>query len=244
MPPLVANLIDRMLARSPEDRPDSAQEVLDLLSGAAVPSSAAELPWLGGTEEVQRACAAATRGEAVTVHGTPGAGRTRALGEIAARLRAEGRTVAWLQAGERPYTSLAAALGVSPGPTLAARIDAPDRPILIADDPTAIDPWSASLLEGQPRCVRVVAEPDATLALHRLPAAALTPLFYGPRPIAERAAFLMYERTCGLPSRLAVEVGYWIVEGVARRCGGLRRGHRDERARRAVPFRVGWGGSG
>ncbi|MDP2305168.1 MAG: serine/threonine-protein kinase [Pseudomonadota bacterium] len=193
VPAAVARIVDRLVARDPEDRPGSARAVLDDLAGAAPIRPAGLLPWLGTREPIARIVAAARERRAIDVTGLRGAGRTRLLAEVAGELAVAGIRTARLQPGARPYESLMAALegpsaGVPPDvddlpAALRARLGAGD--VLLVDDVDHVDAWTAALLETiAPDAGAVIrgaagGSPREVVHLGPLSCAALLQLFEG-----------------------------------------------------------------
>ncbi|MES2643726.1 MAG: serine/threonine-protein kinase [Myxococcota bacterium] len=241
VPAAVARIVDRLVARDPEDRPGSADAVLDDLAGVAPIRRAGHLPWLGEREAVARVVAAARAGRPIGVTGLRGAGRTRLLADVEEELGAAGVRTLRIPPGERPYESLAVGLDGGDGgaPTdpgdmdtrleaLRARLAAGD--VLLVDDADRIDAWTATLLDSLDGAVirvldRSGSRTDGTgedVHLGPLPAAALARLFARDDALDEHARFggaLLAARSAGLAARVAAEVGAWIAAGYARWSG-------------------------
>ncbi|AUX48857.1 uncharacterized protein SOCE26_104000 [Sorangium cellulosum] len=248
LPQNAADLVDRLLARSPEDRPRSAADALALLRGQAGARRAARtVPRLGGDAPVQVILAAARAGRALDVTGPRGSGRTRCLEEAAEALDREGRRVLRLPPGRRPLASLSPAIGSledlarAPLEEVLARAEALVRgalaagAVLVADDAERLDPWSSAALARCREAGAVIrafrderadgaaadgaAAADAALRLGPLDERALRPLFAGPDRLfhlREDAARALWERSAGLPARVAAEVDAWVRAGFGR----------------------------
>jgi hypothetical protein len=234
VPAAVARIVDRLVARDPEDRPGTADAVLDDLAGVAPIRRAGHLPWLGGREAVSRVVAAARGGRPIGVTGLRGAGRTRLLAEVEEELGAAGIRTLRIPPGERPYESLVAALDGGAAADLGdvdARVEAlrarmAAGEVLLVDDADRIDAWTATLLDTLDGAVIRVLDGGATGAdvhLAALPAAALGRLFARSDDALDgRARFggaLLAARSAGLAARVAAEVGAWVAAGHARWSG-------------------------
>jgi hypothetical protein len=242
VPRSVARAVDRLLARSPDHRPRSCAEAIDELTGpntlrTAKPEAAA-LPWLGSLAPIHAVLEAARAKRSVDIAGPPGAGRSRCLEEAIAALRTEGFDVLVIGASRGPFSGLQGVAGLVDGDPslpleeLVARVDGALRDVLargavvVADDAERIDRWSAAALE---RCrdagtvVRALsaASPGAVL-LAPLDEHALGGLFEGPDRLfhlREDAARALWDRSHGLPSRVADELAAWVRAGLVRRDG-------------------------
>ncbi len=234
VPPTVARIVDRLVARAPDDRPGSARAVLEALAGAAPARPAGHLPWLGGRLPIARVVDAARAGRAVTVTGLRGAGRTRLFTEVEQAL--DGARILRIPPGERPFESLIAALGggeatarsgtgedVPTALATALRTRLRRGDVLLVDDAEGVDAWTLALLDGAEGAVLRGGgdEPvgDAGVHLDPLPVSALVPLFADPIGASTFGATLLHQRTAGLPSRVAAEVGAWVAAGHARWAG-------------------------
>ncbi|WP_437675875.1 protein kinase domain-containing protein [Sorangium sp. So ce131] len=244
LPQRAADLVDRLLARSPEDRPRSAADALALLRGQAGARRAARtVPRLGGDAPVQAIVAAARAGRALDVTGPRGSGRTCCLEDAAEALEREGRRVIRLAPGRRPLASLSSAIGSledlasAPLDEVLSRAEALVRgalaadAVLVADDAERLDPWSSAALARCREAGAVIraftddartdgaAADRAALRLAPLDEGALRPLFAGPDRLfhlGEDAARALWERSAGLPARVAAEVDAWVRAGFGR----------------------------
>lgn len=215
----VAALVDRLLARDPANRPGSALEVLAALGGLAGPP---RLPWLGPETPIEEAVARLRAGRPAWVEGPEGAGRTRLIEEVEARLARLGVRVLRAVPGARPLESLQAVVDGGAGladaeARLRARLDAGDA--LLVDEPKRLDRWSRALLTRVGGAI-LFAEPGPDpVTLAPLTAIHLRPLFAGPDllfHLREDGAAALEARTGGLPKRVAREIEAWLATGVAR----------------------------
>ncbi|MFN7146814.1 MAG: hypothetical protein ACK4YP_23775, partial [Myxococcota bacterium] len=220
MPSAVAQIVDRLVTRAPEGRPGSARAVLAALAAATPARPVGALPWLGPRGPVDTVRAALAAGRPVAVVGPRGSGRTRVLEEVAKARAAEGRASLAVPAGERPFESLAGALGAElPDPeaaraAVAARVARGEVFVVDGDE---VDPWSAVILAdaGPVAYAREAPAAEEAVTLAALDADALAPLFTGPPGEARSGALLLAARTGGLPARVVAEVGRWVTEGLA-----------------------------
>lgn len=108
VPPLVAQVIEQLLAPDPAKRPRSAAEVLHRLRGE--PSvEAPHFPWLGPQRTLRALVAAVQAGRSIDLHGPRGSGRTRCLLALAQALG--DRRVVWLVPSDEAFASLAPLVG-------------------------------------------------------------------------------------------------------------------------------------
>jgi hypothetical protein len=157
-PPIVAQVVERLLAYDPEQRPRSAEEVLHMLRGE--PSvEAPHFPWLGPQATLRAVVRAVQAGRSVDVVGPRGSGRTRFL--LAVKQAVGGRQpVVWLVPSEDAFESLAPVVGplseqhASSIEVVRAAVERDvrralaDGAVLLADDAEQIDPASRSVLEA------------------------------------------------------------------------------------------------
>lgn len=242
VPAAVASVVDRLLVIRVEDRYRSALEVLAALRGEAHESwSSSALPRLGGQRAAEAVVAAAIAGRSVDVVGPSGSGRSRCLGEAAAALAAQSIHIARVEPARAPFASLAPLVFASGDhgalrlTEVTARVEAELRAaldegmVLIVDDAERVDAWSRAVIDrcraGAGVVVRALpaaeagAPKDAGITLSPLKEAELRPLFAGPDRLfhlREDAARLLWERTEGLPARVAAEVALWVRLGLCR----------------------------
>lgn len=219
-PPMVVELVQRMLLPQPEERPSAAVALL-WLRGEPMPE-ARPLPRLGDPGVLDALVHRLARGEVVTVGGPHGSGRTRLLADAAARL---GEAL-WLVSSERPYGSLGPALGEPPAELDAIEVRAwvlqalASRGIpVMADDWPRLDEATRALLEGPgvPVGVARVASGHAELAPPLLTPEDLLPLFTGPERVLHArsyAAAELHRRTGGLARRVSEQLRAWQRAGV------------------------------
>ncbi|MEY3210643.1 MAG: hypothetical protein RIT28_1124, partial [Pseudomonadota bacterium] len=221
LPDVAADLIMRLLRADPDERPTAA-EALRALRGQPL-LGASVRPLLGDTTILDALAARLTAGEAVDLGGPRRSGRTRTLMELAQRLPG----AVWAVAADRPYASLRAVLPArvfEEDPTVASVRAALDtlRGPLLADDFTALDPWTqAALLGPAPRrgLIRVRDAPGC-VRLARVSAETIAALFVGSERlhhIPSRAAREVQRRTGGLAGRVAELLARWERDGLATR---------------------------
>ncbi|MDP2314500.1 MAG: protein kinase [Pseudomonadota bacterium] len=209
VPPEVCRVIDQLLARLPEARPRSANDVLQALRGLSVEDPRIVFPWLGAEEPIRAAVDEARARRSFDLCGPPGSGRTRCLTEIASALARAGRRSVWTTPGNRPYESLRAVIGEPETIETAAgqaRDGAPAADadpaeierqlerrlretlaggtVVLVDDAEELDTWSAELLErgrAEGAIVRAWRQaPGKAFPLAPLTESALRSLFHGP----------------------------------------------------------------
>lgn len=228
LPAGVAAVINRLLARWPEERPRSAVEALaDLGGDGVVVGGTPQLPRLGGDDVVQAIVSAVMEHKSLFITGARGSGRTRALRDAAELLSRGGRRVAWTVLGARPYESVRPLLGDPPTdrdpmPILAERLAGLLNlgVAVFVDGAESLDRWSANLLNSaQGAIIRAaVTTPGPSLALPPLTHADLFPLFHGPDRLLhlqEDGATALFARAGGVPSRVAMEATAWVSAGLA-----------------------------
>lgn len=244
VPPSVADTIDSLLLRAANERPRSADEVLDRLQDQRSRSSMARGKYLGERLAMDKLLLVIHKRQSVDLAGVRGAGRTRCLQEIAAVLAETGREVVWTTPGKRPFSSLVQIVTPNNGTgrTLAdvmtdidrqlEEILAADR-VILADDPSRMDRYSLAALEKARvygPIVRVVdisseenfVESENLVLLRSWPEAQLRELFVGPDRVfhlCEDAARELYARSEGLPLRIFGELATWERTGLAQTAG-------------------------
>ncbi|MCC6552268.1 MAG: serine/threonine protein kinase, partial [Polyangiaceae bacterium] len=244
-PPLVAEIIDDLLAIDPSDRPAGADQVLARLRGERLAAEPA-LPRLDRGEPVRAVIEAAIAGRAVDVVGPARSGKTRCLEEAAQELRRRGRRVIQAAPARRPFASLAPLVGpleehasdrlpdVSAAVTRRVVEALAAGAVLVADDAERLDRASADVIaacRGAGAVVRAwtdrpreaaPAGAAADVVLGAFDEGALRSLFAGQDRVLhlrEDAARALRARTGGLAGRVAQEVNAWIRAGLARRDG-------------------------
>ena len=231
LPPVVARLVDRLLAREPDLRPRSAHEILAYMRGDWQMEAGPSLPWLGGRDAVAQISARLRAGRGIDVAGPAGAGRSRTLRE--ALVETGCADVVRLIAGAMPFASVVPLLPTRPGDglglaavrellsgALSARLRA--GAVIVADPWHTLDRWSARLLEplrDQGALVRVVGPrpaADDVVSMGPLAPKDLRPLFAGSGRLLhapDDAAELLWLASRGLPGRIAEEVARWRRAG-------------------------------
>jgi hypothetical protein len=222
VPERVVRLVAALLARRPDDRPASADAVLAALEAG----EEAPLPWLGPRTAIDAVVDAIRAGRPMDVWGLPGSGRSRVLREAVEATRGE-REIVVLVAGERPLESLAPLLGTlvgdAPIPAAEGRLrDAlGSGMVVVADDAGRLDRWTRAVLERMRdlgAVLRVTTGPGG-VGVDPLAEADLRALFHGPDVVLhlrEDAAHALFQRTGGVPARVAEEVRGWVARGGAR----------------------------
>ena len=239
--PAIIEVVDALLSREPDRRPQSAAEVSGRLVRGLSGEGPTDLPWIGDDLPVRALVEAAAAGRAIDVAGLPGSGRTRCLIEAVARLESGGHRVLRVAPGARPFESLGAfiddrTLAGVPAAKRAAAVEAAVRTHLDAGGIVAldhgVDVWSADAIErcrGTGAVMRVVGEPpkidpalssgSPVIVVSALTPDALRALFWGPDRILhlrQDAAMALFERTGGVPARVRAELDRWIGAGLAR----------------------------
>jgi hypothetical protein len=225
LPGRVIRTVDQLLARRADDRPASAAAALAGLGGA----QSLELPFLGSRAAIQTCVDRLMRGLPVRLSGPQGGGRSRAVAEIVAELRAAGLQPEQAHAGARPFE----VLGLDHEPRLTAEQPSErlafllHRGPVLVDDAERVDPWSAPLLQAATGpLLRVLTSPaPADVELRPLEAKELQDLFGGPEALLflrSDPARLLHERTGGLPALIERELRSWQAGGLARALGDGR----------------------
>ena len=236
-PAAVVRWLDTLDAFDPGARPRSAQAALERLDGPS--QTAVRLPWLGATALVDALEERVREGRSATFLGERGAGRSRTLAELAARLAHAGTEARWVEPGTRPFLGLAPLIGERALDELLAADDADGVDARVAvlletgvavlvDDAERVDAATKNVLarvsaHGAVVTARVGVAGESELVVPPLGEADLRPLFRGlDRLFHERedAARLLAERTDGNAARVADEVEGWVRRGLARWEGG------------------------
>lgn len=169
LPQALEDLILRLVAKSPGERPSSAAEVTQALLSVAGPTRPPGLPGRAAELEALESCLARVRqgqGAACLVTAASGMGRSRLLDELGVRLAARGlRVLRLIPQKEAPLTELeqiweALAGGAeelrgclrSQGPEgvarlLAARLARAGPAVLLADDVERLEPTARQVME-------------------------------------------------------------------------------------------------
>ncbi|MDP3274442.1 MAG: serine/threonine-protein kinase [Deltaproteobacteria bacterium] len=213
VPAPVAELIMRLLALDPEDRPPSTDAVLYALKHTQ--NAPALLPRLGGTQHISDAVQALCSSRSVQILGAQGSGRTRMLTDTLTAARAAGLTVLELRPASAPLESalrlLDPPLALSPElsleealtqltDALVARVG--KHTLVAIDDLERADPASLEVVRRMTargcvtlRALRVSdsggpvarsetsAQEPLKIALQRLTPEQLEPIFAGPERI-------------------------------------------------------------
>lgn len=234
VPRRVADLVGRLLAIDPADRPQTAADVVAALWGGSHAAPAAQaLPRLG-PPVVDDVVARLLSGRSVNVWGRAGSGRSRLLEDAGERLEREGRRVCWLLPGRASFESVIPITGdldslddgsaAQVADTVRSRVRAAlaDGVVIVADDTDRIDRRSQEILEAvrlEGAILRVTPHfAAADVRLCPLSESDLRPLFRGPDRLyhlQEDGARELWHRTGGLPARIVSETGAWVRAGLA-----------------------------
>ena len=223
----LCQLVDRLLARRPGDRPRMAGEALALLSGGdpstggtfgALPGAPETLPLLGREALLAELLTRLGHRETIALVGPHGSGRSRVVDALAARLRADGTSVLRCFRANTPFRSLgrlADVLADAPGLTLdeavdrlvgTAAADLADGLVVLVDDLPQVDEWSRAVLAAlagrggmliAQRSADAIPVGAAAVNLAPLTAADLSPLF----PLPDRLFHLCEDAVALLLAR-------------------------------------------
>ncbi|MCB9734815.1 MAG: protein kinase [Deltaproteobacteria bacterium] len=232
VPKRVADVVMRLLAIAPKDRPESARAVIAMLVEEGELPLGGVLRWLGSREPVEDAVVALADGTSVAVSGPPGTGRARLIEEIAADLARRGIGVTWLAPGARPFASVAEVVGL--GAATHTSLDEARAAVVaglrarLMEGVVAIrrvqhlDEWSREVLvtlrEAGPILSPIEELGRTVVAARRLTESDLRDLFRGPDLLMhyrEDGARLLWERTHGHPASIAHEASAWVLAGHA-----------------------------
>lgn len=241
LPADVAETIDWLLHREPDQRPRSAADVLRALRRE--PHADEQLPFLGRAELVAQVVSALEAGRSVRIAGGSGMGKTRTAEEVARLLGERGRLVSWLRPGQGALSALVPLVGSLEG-SRADRVSEVSRlvearleavleagAILVVDDAARLDRSSARILARAAErwpvlLVGAVREPGTAMEAHDLGPLSVRDLedglFVGSDRlfhVREDGARELHRRTNGVPARIAAETRAWIRAGLARRVG-------------------------
>ncbi|MCB9682509.1 MAG: serine/threonine protein kinase [Alphaproteobacteria bacterium] len=231
VPLVVSNVLSRLLALDPDDRFQSAADVLAALHGEGS-VQAQRLPFLGTRRTIDGLVALAHAATSGNVVGPSGSGRSRALEEAQLAMEQAGLKVVRLPRGSAPFESLRR---WRPGRTMPAGSGLRDvaadweqalgqdlrhRTVFIVDSWDALDRYSRRVVEAcrSLGAVLACAEDGPGMRIAPLTVTDLRALFHGPDKILhlrEDAAVELARRTGGLPARVAAEVGAWVRAGFA-----------------------------
>ncbi len=217
LPEAVGEVIDALLERAPDRRPQSARAVLSMLGG----DGEQRLPWLGDREAQQAAADRLLQGAGFVVAGPPGSGRSRFLAEVEALLADAGASALHARPGGRPFESLRHLVADDGGDLRAGLGGVLGAGILVADDFERLDRWSRGLLSHGSHAVLVATTRTvgADHVLGPLSEPLLRGLFAGPDRvlhIPEDAGAQLFLRTGGLARRVDQELRGWVRSGLAR----------------------------
>ncbi|MFO0551335.1 MAG: protein kinase [Polyangiaceae bacterium] len=236
VPLRVSGLVERLLDKTPERRPRSANEALEWLRAGDV--SAPTRTWLGDRADLDlavRNLLGAPR--AVHFCGGRGAGKTRFAREVALVLRERGRSAIFLTPSGRALSAVDALIaedspsaeqplsdvmaGVHKRLVALARAGG----VLIVDDAHQLDRSTLALVESVAQTASSLflwAEgraPRGAFSLAPLARDALEPLFAGRDRVLhlrEDAARLLHQRAGGTPLAIESELAAWCRAGLAR----------------------------
>jgi hypothetical protein len=236
VPDRVCAIVDKLLARLPEARPRTANEVLQEIRDLSAEVKRAPFPLIGAERRVRHILDQIHDLRSVDIAGPSGSGRTRTLQEVADALARAGRRSAWTRRGARPYESIVDVVGALEAPdgdvaelsmieaSVARRLreTLAGGTVLLVDDAEECDHWSATLLRrlaGDGAIVSAWREgPPGAVALHPMDEGELRALFHGPERLLhlpEDGARALFERTGGSPGRVVSEVAAWVDNGLA-----------------------------
>lgn len=232
VPPQVAEVVMRLLARKPHERPEDARAVLAMLEGDGPLAAMGPLRWLGSREPIDNAIVELAAGTSVAVTGAVGTGRARLIEEVVRELVKRGVEVRWLAPGARPFASVAGVVGLEDAAHetlsearaavvegLRARLR---EGVVAIRRAQHLDEWTRdallSLREAGPILSPIEALGRVVVPVGRISEDDLRELFCGPDlllHLREDGARLMWERTQGRPSEISHEASAWVHAGLA-----------------------------
>ncbi len=236
-PQEAVSLVARLLARSPADRPQSAD---DVLRGLSSPSGARAqgAPWLGSREVIDHLLDAARSGRSADLTGPPRSGRTRCLAECGRALQEMGKDPRWAQPSPEPFGSLEEILGPLRSASLADAIAEAQEilrrlfregVVLLCDDVERVDPLSAEViasLRAEAPVLRALEESHADApgawVIPALTVEALMGLVEGTERLfhlRSDAATLLLGASGGRAAAVHDTLDAWTRAGIARRVG-------------------------
>jgi hypothetical protein len=215
IPTHICQLIDQLLSRNPQDRPESAYAALQALGA----STRQQLPYLG--DSLKQLLHRLQQSSTFRIQGAPGSGRTRLLQELAQHYTKQGIPVAWVLPGKSPQESIQHL--ITPGDLAKAQLETllKNGLVLLMDNPGLVDFSSRAIVDALARSragriIQIAEKGDFILA--PLQADELHPLFAGPDLIlhlAEDASRLLARQSQGLPKAIAQLVETWVSSGLA-----------------------------
>ncbi len=257
VPPRIAACIDRMIASDPKHRYPNALSVLTDLEAGSERLDVNDEFALCSSEFVERLFNRIMAGHSVDVSGPRRSGRSMTLRKLGARLVAEGRSVAFVQAGTRPFESLAS-IGIN-----VSRLQADTRhalqnavtsklhsilsggTIVMVPHPTTVDSHSREMLTSARQAggiVRaVLMDTPGALAVPPVSASELMRCFHGRERIhyiPSDAAHQLWLRTGGRAGLVLDELNAWERAGLAHWDGDRMRIDRDAITRLRGGLRV------
>lgn len=231
-PPDVVEMLERMLAARPTDRPKSAAQVLDVLRGHVPGDAALCLPRLGGDALVTAIVRAGEARRPLDLWGRPGSGKTRLLMDAMRELTDRGFQVLQVSNasdGVDPLAEIvetgARTLNQRLRERLVRRIE--HGAVLFADDADDLDPDTRRALDelrASGSVIRVTRAASHTLDVPYLQREDLVPLLRSSNRLyflRDELADVLWSRTRGSPARVHGEIQSWVDAGLAKWCDGL-----------------------